>query len=72
MKDKQCNGDMIKQIRLALGMTQKDFGKMLGQPLQQTVSRWERGVHEPQFNIDQWLLIEQKLSAIGKKISDFR
>jgi transcriptional regulator with XRE-family HTH domain len=41
------NGMKLKQMREALGLTQKELGKILGKPgepiPQETISRWEKG-----------------------------
>ncbi len=40
------NSELIKALRLHIGLTQAEFAKQLG-VRQQTVSEWENGVYEP-------------------------
>ncbi|HAG82729.1 MAG TPA: transcriptional regulator [Cyanobacteria bacterium UBA12227] len=40
------NSELIKALRLHMGLTQAEFAKQLG-VRQQTVSEWENGVYEP-------------------------
>lgn len=40
------NSELIKALRLHMGLTQAEFAKHLG-VRQQTVSEWENGVYEP-------------------------
>ena len=49
-KGKMFPGERIKQIRMALGLTQAEFAKKLGTK-QRTVSNWERGRNEPSLHM---------------------
>jgi DNA-binding transcriptional regulator YiaG len=40
------NSELIKELRLHMGLTQAQFAKQLG-VRQQTVSEWENGLYEP-------------------------
>jgi predicted DNA-binding protein (UPF0251 family) len=40
------NGDLVKALRMYMGLTQKEFAQKLG-VRQQTISEWESGVYEP-------------------------
>ena len=40
------NSELIKALRLHMGLTQAEFAKQLG-VRQQTVSEWENGLYEP-------------------------
>lgn len=41
-------GELIKEMRRALGMTQADLARAVPVEMSQTVSRWERGERGPQ------------------------
>lgn len=40
-------GRRIRDLRLRAGMSQSDLAGALGHTDRRTVSRWERGIHEP-------------------------
>ena len=47
---KNCIGERIKAIRIALKLNQKEFGELLGVN-QRTISHWETGRNEPSIEI---------------------
>lgn len=42
------SGDLIREARLRVGLTQAQLGERIGQP-QSVVARWERGAVTPSF-----------------------
>ena len=43
MFDKSQLGELIKRIRIRMGMTQEEFGKLIDNSTKSMVSKWERG-----------------------------
>lgn len=43
MSDKSQLGELIKRIRIRMGMTQEEFGKLIDNSTKSMVSKWERG-----------------------------
>jgi|GEM_PF-4957682 transcriptional regulator with XRE-family HTH domain len=49
--------ELIKHTRKSLGLTQADFGKVLGKS-RVTVANWEAGNHKPdRFDAVQWSML---------------
>ncbi|AFY39359.1 hypothetical protein Lepto7376_3122 [[Leptolyngbya] sp. PCC 7376] len=65
-----CNGKVIKDIRRCLGLTQKQFGKVVGRR-QEQISRWENSTVKPEFGLDAMLTLDKMLGDVGKRLSDF-
>jgi len=55
-------GDRIREVRIALGKTQDEFGDMLG-VTSNSVARWERGGRTPSRTV--LLLIENTVKSTG-------
>ncbi|AFZ19908.1 helix-turn-helix domain-containing protein [Allocoleopsis franciscana] len=50
------NSDLIKALRLHMGLTQVEFAERLG-VYQQTVSQWEKGAYEPTLATSKYLTL---------------
>ena len=50
------NSDLIKALRLYMGLTQVQFAQRLG-VYQQTVSQWEKGAYEPTLATSKYLTL---------------
>ena len=55
-------GDRIREVRIALGKTQDEFGDMLG-VTSNSVARWERGGRKPSQTV--LLLIQRIVTDTG-------
>jgi transcriptional regulator with XRE-family HTH domain len=60
----------LKLIRQALGLSQPDFADLVG-VRSMTVSRWETGLREVGWDVNQAAKVDLALAKIGKRISDF-
>ena len=47
MSDKSQLGELIKRIRIRMGMTQEEFGKLIDNSTKSMVSKWERDEMSP-------------------------
>lgn len=59
----------LKQLRESLRLTQYEFAQRLG-VRETAVSRWERGVSEPRFNLSQVAILATMLLQAGGDIRD--
>lgn len=59
----------LKQIRQALGMTQREFAKALG-TYQKTIVRWENGETKPMFTISQVKALQREMAKVGLDFED--
>jgi putative transcriptional regulator len=59
----------LKQIREALGLSQRDFAKTLG-TYQKTVNRWENGQTKPMFSIAQVKALQREMRKLGLDFED--
>jgi DNA-binding XRE family transcriptional regulator len=50
------NSELIKALRLHMGLTQAEFAERLG-VYQQTVSQWEKGAYEPTLATSKYLTL---------------
>ncbi len=53
------NSELIKALRLHMGLTQVEFAERLG-VYQQTVSQWEKGAYEPTLATSKYLTLIAK------------
>lgn len=65
----QWNGELIKALRLHMGLTQAEFAEQIG-VRQATVSDWEQSIHAPNRAISRYISIvaEQAGFNTGEKI----
>ena len=70
--DPELQGEVspLKLIRKALGLTQPEFADLLG-VRSFTVSRWETGRSEAEFDIRQLAALDSALANLNLRISDF-
>ena len=67
---KESRGESpLKQLRDELGMSQEDFGRIIGVSVR-TVSRWEVGANVPSFTLPQLKALDNLLRTHGKTIQD--
>lgn len=59
----------LKQVREKLGMTQEEFGRALGIS-NNTISRYERGLHKITFTLAQMKRLQDLLEQAGISIRD--
>jgi DNA-binding XRE family transcriptional regulator len=59
----------LKQIRLALGLTQCEFAESLG-TYQKTIVRWEKGQTAPKFSLKQIKALEREMAKLGLRFQD--
>jgi putative transcriptional regulator len=61
--------NILRQIRLALGLTQEEFGKLfcVGRL---TIIRWENGQREPTFTLPQIKALQLELLKLGLDFQD--
>ena len=63
------NESAFLQVRLALGLSRREFGAVLGVD-QDTVSTWERGKRAPLLNIWQIKVMDKMLTDLGLSWQD--
>lgn len=59
----------LKQIRQALGMSQRKFAEALG-TYQKTIVRWENGETKPMFSVPQMKALQKAMREIGLDVTD--
>lgn len=66
----QEDESVLKQVRIALGLSQEQFAYKLG-VTHGTISRWERGVRQtPKFSVPQIKNLVDVLSEVGLTVHD--
>jgi DNA-binding XRE family transcriptional regulator len=63
------NVPTLKQVREKLRMTQEEFGRELGIS-NNTISRYERGIHKITFTLAQMKRLQDLLEQAGMSIKD--
>jgi DNA-binding transcriptional regulator YiaG len=70
VKVKLISGEnALKQVRQALGMTQREFADALG-TYQKTIVRWEKGETKPMFSVSQVKALQRQMEKIGLSLQD--
>ena len=59
----------LKQIREALGMSQRRFAKTIGVN-HMTIFRWENGQTKPMFSVAQVKALQKAMKEIGLDVTD--
>jgi DNA-binding transcriptional regulator YiaG len=59
----------LKQIREALGMSQREFAKTLG-TYHKTINRWENGQTKPMFSLAQIKALQREMRKLGLDFDD--
>lgn len=59
----------LKQIRQALGMSQRKFAEALG-TYQKTIVRWENGETKPMFSVAQVKALQREMWKVGLEWQD--
>lgn len=67
--NKSKAGEIIKNMRIALGYKQKEFANILSVHLS-SLSRWERNISEPMMTFQQAEKLENELKKINMSITD--
>jgi transcriptional regulator with XRE-family HTH domain len=59
----------LKQVRTALGLTQRQFGDLLRVEAS-TISRWEKGERVPMFTLEQFKALNEAIKPLGLTVLD--
>lgn len=62
----QWNGELIKALRIHMGLTQAEFGEHIG-VRQATVSDWEQGLHTPSRAMSMYLSLVADRAGFSRK-----
>lgn len=64
-----CRENVLKQVRIALGMTQKEFAIAIG-IAERSMTRYENGYREPVFTLSQIKALQLHLWKLGLDFQD--